>query len=293
MTGMIDLHVHSRFSDGTDSPDELVGRARRLGLRALALTDHDNTRGVKAFLAACRTRRLSGIAGIEVSIDAAPGTLHLIGLGMDPDDTELNEALDRVLDGRDWRNRRILEKLQALGLALTWEEVAGLAGTAVVGRPHFAQAMIARGWVQTTQEAFDRYLAKGAPAYVDRYRLTPAEAIRLIRGAGGVAVLAHPFTWRGDPAQLEAGLGDLMAAGLNGIEAYYASHTVEETISLLRLAEQRNLLVAGGSDYHGLAVKPDTELGSGTGRLHMPDSLLEPLFAAIGPSGHYHREAGR
>ena len=288
---MIDLHVHSSFSDGTDTPEALVAHARRLGLRALALTDHDNTAGVARFLAACRAGHLTGLAGVELSAAVPSGTLHLVGLGIDPGCAALQAALEQVQEGRGGRNRRILGKLHDLGFDLDWAEVARQAGDETVGRPHFAQAMVARGWAASVQEVFDRYLAKGAPAYVDRFRMTPADAIRLIRAAGGVAILAHPLTWIQDLTQLDGAIGELFEGGLAGLEAYYPSHTAEETIALLRLAARRQLLVSGGTDYHGRAVKPDIELGSGSGALDVPDTLLEPLFAALGPAGHYHRES--
>lgn len=288
---MIDLHIHSSFSDGTDAPEALVGLACRLGLSAVALTDHDTTGGVAAFLAACRSRKLTGFAGVEVSVEVPSGTLHLLGLGIDPACQALAESLARVQDGRDWRNHRILEKLLSLGLALTWEEVAAFAGEEVVGRPHFALALIARGWVANQQEAFDRFLANGAPAYVDRYRLTPAEALGLIRQAGGVAIMAHPYAWCDDLPLLESRIEALKADGLAGIEAYYPNHTQEMTIDLLRLAKRQNLLVSGGSDYHGRSLRPDIALGTGSGRLCIPDSLVPKLVAAIGPNGHYHWEA--
>jgi predicted metal-dependent phosphoesterase TrpH len=287
---MIDLHVHSCFSDGTDTPEELAAHARRIGLRALALTDHDNTAGVARFLAACRAGNLTGLAGVELSAAVPSGSLHLVGLGIDPGCAALQEALEQVQEGRGGRNQRILGKLRQLGFDLDWAEVARQAGDETVGRPHFAQAMVARGWAASVQEVFDRFLAKGAPAYVDRFRMTPVEAIRLIRAAGGVAILAHPLTWSPDPIQLDRGVGELIASGLAGIEAYYPSHSTEETVALLRLAARHHLLVSGGTDYHGRAVKPDIELGSGNGTFEVPDAPLVPLFAALGPAGHYHRE---
>jgi predicted metal-dependent phosphoesterase TrpH len=287
---VLDLHTHSTFSDGGDTPDELVRQARAAGLRALALTDHDNARGIPSFLDSCRARGVTGIAGVELSVAVPSGTLHLLGLGIAPEHDELRATVERLLDGRDWRNRRILEKLNALGCALSWEEVAALAGQDVVGRPHFARAMVARGWVGNTQEAFDRFLARGAPAYVDRFRLEPAEALRLIRAAGGLPVIAHPFSWSDDFAVLDARLGELQALGLGGIEGYYPEHTPGQTIDLLRLARRRGLIVTGGSDYHGAAIAGVT-LESASRWLDVPDSLLVPLLAAIGPAGRMHLES--
>jgi predicted metal-dependent phosphoesterase TrpH len=277
---MIDLHIHSTFSDGSETPAELVELALAAGVRALALTDHDNVQGVPAFFAACRQRRLAGLSGVEISAEVPRGTLHILGLGIDPAHRELNEKLGLVLDGRDWRNRQILQKLNALGLALEWDEVAAQAGEDVVGRPHFAQAMIRRGYVAGTQEAFDRYLAKGHPAYVDRFRLSPEEGIRLIRAAGGVAVMAHPFTWEPDAAALEGKLAALREAGLGGIEAHYSDHSPEQTIACLRLARRLGLAVSGGSDYHG-GGKDGISLGTGRGNLTVPDRLFDPLVALV------------
>lgn len=287
---MLDLHTHSTFSDGGDTPDELVRQARDAGLRALALTDHDNARGIPSFLASCRARGVTGIAGIELSVAVASGTFHLLGFGIAPEHEELRATLERVLDGRAWRNQRILEKLNALGCALSWEEVAALAGQDVVGRPHFARAMMARGWVGSAQEAFDRFLARGAPAYVDRFRLEPAEAMRLVRAAGGLPVIAHPFSWSDDVAALDTRLGELRELGLGGIEAYYPEHTPAMTIDLLRLARRHGLIVTGGSDYHGAAAA-GVPLEIASRRLAVPDSLLAPLLAAIAPAGCVHLES--
>jgi hypothetical protein len=280
---MIDLHVHSTNSDGSETPEELVRRGRQAGLTAMALTDHDNMGGVEAFLGACRTEGMTGIAGIEISaaVEDGHGTLHLLGYGMNPDHPLLKESLERVLDGRAWRNEQILARLNELGLELEWAEVQACAGEDVIGRPHIAQALIGRDYVSSVAEAFDRYLAKGRPAYVDRYRLYPAEGIRMIREAGGVAVIAHPFSWETDEAKLESGLRDLKELGLAGIEALYSDYNQEQTVTLLRLAKRLELLKTGGSDYHGTA-KPDIALGRGFGSLCVPDDYLPPLLAALG-----------
>ncbi len=283
---MIDLHVHSSYSDGTDAPADLARAAGKAHVRALALTDHDNAYGVPEFLEACAEEGVTGIGGVEISASVDDGTLHILGLGIDPRNEELADALQDVLDKRDERNRRILAKLQELGLNLTWEEVAELAGEDVVGRPHFARAMIARGWCATIPEAFERYLEKGAPAYVDRFRLQPEECIRLIRGAGGVPVIAHPTSWTDDFAELRERLSGLKSAGLGGIEAYYTTHSPETTLELLRLARQLDLHVSGGSDYHGEDVKPGVHLGTGDGSLLVPDKLLAPLLAEMSPAGY-------
>jgi len=280
---MIDLHLHSTNSDGSETPEELVMGGRRAGLTAMALTDHDNMGGIPEFLAACRTQGMTGIAGVEISaaVEEGHGTLHILGYGADPGHPLMKENLDRVLDGRAWRNEQILARLNELGLELDWSEVQACAGEDVVGRPHIAQALIGRDYVSSVAEAFDRYLAKGCPAYVDRYRLYPEEGIRMIREAGGVAVIAHPFTWETDETKLEAGLRELKAQGLAGVEAVYSEYKAEQTITLLRLAKRLGMLTTGGSDYHGLA-KPDIALGRGFGTLCVPDEYLAPLLRALG-----------
>ncbi|MGI6496359.1 MAG: PHP domain-containing protein [Kiritimatiellia bacterium] len=280
---MIDLHIHSTASDGSDTPEEIAAKAHALGLGAAAVTDHDNLGGVERFLAACRSLGLTGFSGVEVSAQFEDATIHILGYGVDPTFPELVTQFGTVLGGRDDRNRRILANLAALGLPLDPEEVAAFAGSSVVGRPHIARAMVARGYVASIQEAFDRYLGAGCAAYSDRVRLPPGESIRLIRAAGGVAVWAHPFLWSEDPRRLDAAIGTLKELGLSGIEAYYTTHGAEMLVTALRLARQHGLLVTGGSDYHG-ASTPDIAIGRGFGNLDVPDSLLPPLLEAIPPS---------
>ena len=277
---MIDLHTHSTFSDGSDTPEALVALGAQVGLSAMALTDHDNMGGADQFLQACRRRGITGLTGVEISAEVPSGSLHILGYGIDPTHAELLKHLDRVLDGRAWRNEQILQKLNELGLVLTWAEVAAQAGEDVVGRPHFARAMQKRGYISSTQEAFDNYLAKGKPAYVDRYRLAPADGIRLIRAAGGLAVIAHPFTWIAESTEFESALVGLVQQGLGGIEAYYPEHGHERKIAYLRLAHKLGLVVTGGTDYHG-AAKPNVALGKADGSFLVPDEVLPPLLAAL------------
>lgn len=283
---MIDLHVHSIYSDGCDTPAELVKLALSSGVKALALTDHDTTDGVEDFILACKEASLPGIVGVELSAHVSSGTLHILGLGFNPSDKPLMDALVRIRNSREERNHRILEKLNQLGVALTWEEVQSFAGDEVVGRPHFAQAMIARGMAESVAEVFERFLQKGAPAYVDRFRPSPAECVELIRNAGGIPVVAHPLSWEYDIPALEAGLLELKEAGLLAIEAYHSSHSGGDVVELLRLANKHKFLVTGGSDYHGSAVKPNVRLGLGNGSTPAPDSLLPSLIPYMAPEGY-------
>jgi len=280
---MIDLHMHSTFSDGSCAPGELVDMAADIGLKAIALTDHDTIDGVGEFMQAAAARGIDAISGVEFSAEYSPGTMHILGYGVDIENDELCERLAWVREQRANRNVHILEKLNALGLELSWDEIAAYAGTDVVGRPHFAQAMIARGYCSDKQEVFDKYLAKGQRAYVDRTRLAPDECIALIRSAGGVAVLAHPTSLKLTPAKLRAQIVDLLALGLGGLECYYSKFSPVERAQVLALAQEFDLLVTGGTDFHG-AGSPKVRMGVGFGSLAVADELYESLRAAL--QGH-------
>lgn len=273
---MIDLHVHSTFSDGSLTPEDLIHEAARVGLSAIALTDHDTTAGVPRLTAAAAATSVRPIAGVEISADVKSGTMHMLGYMVDPVDQTLMERLKWLREGREVRNAEILGKLNNLGFGLTWEEVAAFAGEDVVGRPHFAQALLARNLVKDKNEAFDKYLGKGKPAYADRRRMTPENSIQLIRGAGGIPVLAHPFTLNLSAEALKKLVAQLRDWGLGGIEVFYSEHTPQMVSQYLNLARELDLVTTGGSDFHG-AMNPDIKLGSGFGSLHVPDEIVEQL----------------
>ncbi len=260
------------------TPEELVEAAVKTGLTAMALTDHDGMMGIDRFMEACRQHQLHGIPGVEISIEFSGGTMHLLGYYMDPHNPAICEALIRLRKGRAERNQFILERLTDLGLPLSWEEVAVLAKEDVVGRPHFAQAMINKGYVKKKNEAFDRYLGKGKPAYVERDRFTVEESITLIQGAGGVPVLAHPYTLNMGRRRMREFLAELAGKGLQGIEAYYPEHSHEQHRFCLNMARDLGWVVTGGSDFHG-ASNPHLHLGIGFGSLVVPDELVELLHA--------------
>ncbi|MEI7436362.1 MAG: PHP domain-containing protein [bacterium] len=278
---MIDLHIHSTFSDGSLTPSALAAEAQRIALTAVALTDHDGLGGVPEFLKACTACGVRGIAGVELSVDVPKGCLHMLGYFLDPGHAGLIHALAELRASRAERNVRILEKLNCLGLTLNWDEVAACAGEDVVGRPHFARALQARGYVQSKIEAFERYLAKGKPAYVDRYRLSPAAGIAVIREAGGVAVLAHPLTLKRSRGALRRALIEWKELGLAGVEAYYSEYDAGKTGLYLALCRDLDLAPTGGSDFHGLA-NPAIHMGVGFGELRVPDELLAGLEARRG-----------
>jgi hypothetical protein len=275
---MIDLHMHSTFSDGTFTPTELVARAEEKGLTAMALTDHDSTNGIGELLAAAGDCSVTAVPGVEISADFRPGTMHILGYYVAHEDLQLNDHLRWIRQGREARNREILHKLVALGCHISWEEVAHYAGEDVVGRPHFARALVERGYVKDTREAFHRYLARGKPAYADRRRLSPEDSISLIRQAGGVAVLAHPYTLHLGKWDLRRQVRKMCEMGLEGIEVFYSDHTRPMQKQYLHLARDYDLLVTGGSDFHG-AGSPDIDVGSGFGNLEVHDELFKKLEA--------------
>lgn len=277
---MIDLHTHSTFSDGSLTPEQLVREAERAQLSALALTDHDSISGLERFMAACSKSIVRGVPGVEISVDCQPGdaTMHILGYFIDPANAELNEHVNRLRDGRRHRNEEILKRLNAMGLMLSMNEIAAFAGENNVGRLHFAQALMARGYVRTTQEAFDKYLAKGKAGYASRLRFKPLGGVEMIRKAGGIAVLAHPFTLSLGKQALADCVGELAQGGLQGIEIYYPQHSPKLVRQYLDLAEQFHLVATGGTDFHGTPM-PDVKLGRGFGMLDVPNSVLEQLDA--------------
>ena len=262
------------------TPAELAARGLEIGLSAMALTDHDCTDGLAPFLAACQASegRLEGIPGVEISCEIETGTMHMLGYYIDPAHEGLQGVLRKVRGGREVRNEMILERLNQLGMSLTWDEVKAYAGEDVVGRPHFAQAMIDKGYAKGKQEVFDKYLAKGQPGYVDRYRTTPEESINIIRAAGGVAVLAHPFTLGLNPTKLSACVRTLTDLGLGGIEVYYSEHNPGMVQQYTTLADACGLISTGGSDFHGDA-NPQIHMGVGFGGLKVADSVAARLRA--------------
>lgn len=275
----IDLHLHTTFSDGSLPPSDVLALAQKAGVTALAITDHDIVDGIPEAAAAGERLGIEVIPGVEISSRFEEGELHILGYFMDWQDPEFNRRLAELRACRHARNPLIVEKLNGLGLPMTYEEVQALAGTGAVGRPHIARVMMAKGYVQTAKEAFDRYLADGRPAYVPRQLPEPAEAIAWIRAAKGLPVLAHPTWVRATEDGLLKLCEQLKAAGLMGIEVHYSTHKRAQTAAYLNIARRLDLLVTGGSDFHGV-TKPDIEVGIGRGGLKVPDRLLAPLKEA-------------
>lgn len=273
---MIDLHTHSTASDGKLYPAELMRHAQAVGIEVIALTDHDTLSGLEEASEEAARIGVELIPGVEISAENKPGTLHMLGYYVDPSDAELMETLSWLRGGRDDRNHIILSKLAELGCPLEWDEVAALAGGESMGRPHIATAMVNRGYVSSFNDAFDRYLGKGAAAYTDRDKMTPEIAIKCIRSAGGLPVLAHPQTLSLSDDELSDLLSRLTSMGLAGVEVYYYSHSEEETALYTSLARRYGLIVTGGSDFHGPGMI-ETRLGVGRGNMKIPKSIADDL----------------
>lgn len=273
----IDLHAHSTASDGTLSPTELVLYAKRKNLKAIAITDHDTVEGVEEALIAERTVGIEVVPGIEISAEFPNSTLHILGYYIDFKDKTFLERLTILQKARAERNPKIIRKLQALGLAIEYDEVREEAGTGQVGRPHFAQVLVKKGYVKNTREAFDKYLTKGAPAYMDKFRFEAKDAINYIVESGGIPVLSHPFTLDyKNPQALESLVKTWMDFGLQGIEVYYSEHDQVQMRLYEEIAVKYNLLVTGGSDFHGNNLK-GIDLGTGRNNLAVPYSILARL----------------
>ena len=274
---MIDLHSHSIFSDGTDTPEALAQAANALGLRALALTDHDTLAGLARFLAQQPLVQTLLVPGIELSCRFLGRPLHMLGLFVDSQDPAFMARVDGMGGQRLARNREMVTRLQAMGLSITWEQVAAAAPTELISRTHFARALVACGAAGSPQDAFQRFVGDHAPAFVPFPELTPREAARWIREAGGVAIVAHPG--RGVPRHFrwDDAMAELKAQGIQGFEAWYPDYGPLEQRYFLDLARTLDLVPTGGSDYHG-ANKPAQGLGVGRGSLHVPDQVLDRLL---------------
>lgn len=275
----IDLHLHTTHSDGSFPPADVLAFAQTAGVTALAITDHDIVAGIPEAMELGSRLGIEIIPGVEISSRYGDGELHILGYCFDWQQPVLNERLKTLRESRHERNPRIIQRLNDLGLPMTYEEVRELAGTESVGRPHIARVLMNKKLVRSAKEAFDRYLAEGRPAFVPRQLPDPMEAVTWICEAGGVAVLAHP-TWVKESSEGLARLvAQLKGAGLGGIEVHYSTHNARQTDEYLSLAKRLNLLVTGGSDFHGV-TKPDIGVGTGRGDLKVSDKLLEPLKKA-------------
>ncbi|MBD3379063.1 MAG: PHP domain-containing protein [Candidatus Omnitrophica bacterium] len=272
-----DLHIHTTASDGVLSPSEVVEKALEEGLRTIAITDHDTVSGVEEALAKGREAGITVIPGVEISVEFSPGTMHMCGYFIDPGDPALLRVLEKIRGGRNKRNEIILEKLKNSGMHVSLEEVLAVSGEEVVSRNHIVKVMVDKGYAGSSQEAFDRFLARGMPCYAERERLSLEAAVRAITGAGGVAVMAHPVQLRLSGEGYRQIFRQAEEAGVSGVEAYASHHTEEENAFFHGLAEEHGFFVTGGSDYHG-EVKPSSRLGVFGDRVKIDhDALIEKM----------------
>ncbi|HHP7233498.1 MAG TPA: ribonuclease III [Desulfobacterales bacterium] len=285
----IDLHIHSTASDGTLTPSEIVAAAKKQGLAAISITDHDTLAGSREALE-IGERSFDFLTGVEISAAPPPGapcsgSFHILGYGIDLDEPLLNQTLTLLQNARRNRNPAIIQRLVGLGFDISMDEVCGIAGNAQIGRPHIALAMLQKGFVGSIDEAFDRYLGHGQPAYVDKYRIPCAQALQIIRNAGGIPVLAHPFLLNiQDRHQMEQLIASLVSMGLIGIEVFYPEHPPEATAFYQELAERFGLLMTGGTDFHG-NLNPEIRMGCANGDFSVPYELYRQLVGRLAETG--------
>ncbi len=281
----IDLHIHSTASDGTCTPSEILTSAKTLGLGAIAITDHDTTDGSKEAVSMELSESFQFVTGVEISttppIVNIQGSMHILGYCIRLDDPVLNQTLEKLQAARKNRNPQIITKLNSFGINITLSEVIKEVGEdRQLGRPHIARLMVKKGIVNSINEAFDKYLATGMPAYVDKYRVDCFSAIEIIQGAGGIPVLAHPVLLRMKKGKVfEEMVLSMKKKGLKGVEVYYPEHSKEDTEYYIEIAKKYDLLMTGGTDFHG-SLKPSIQMGTGNGDLFVPYKRYEELIEA-------------
>lgn len=276
----IDLHVHSNFSDGTCTPEEIVDLAVKKGLSAFALTDHDSVGGVEAAIAACEAKNapLQVIPGIEISSDYEGHDIHIVGLFVDYHNEELIEKTRLFVERRENRNTEMCEKLQAAGIPITMEALIAGNPDMVITRAHFAKFLISHNVVKDVKEAFAVYLGEDTPYFVPRAMMKSVDGIKLILQAGGIPILAHPMHYKLEEDMLRRMIEEFKEAGLVGMEVMYSNHSPEDDVFVAELAKEYGLLPSGGSDFHG-SNKPAIDIGTGRGNLNIPYEFLEGLAA--------------
>lgn len=282
----IDLHTHTCKSDGSYTPTELVDYAIEKNLAAIAITDHDSIEGLDeavAHAAALKERGLPSvevIPGIEFSTKYGNQDVHIVGLYISYDRESFRKALDDFVNSRTGRNIKMCENLRSAGLDITYEKLLAMYPGAVITRAHYASYLVEHGYVKSRQDAFAKYLGDHTKYFVPREKVTPSQAVKLILKAGGVPILAHPPLYHMGNSRLESLVSSLKADGLMGIEVFYSTYNNQDVRDMQRLADQYDLLVSGGSDFHG-ANKPGLDLGCGYGKLYVPEDALLKIKAAL------------
>ncbi len=277
----VDLHIHSIYSDGSHTPAELVALAVDNGLRGLALTDHDTIEGVAEIARLGAQAGIEIVSGVEISTSVHGRTVHILGYGINAADTDLQQWLQPLQEGRERRNTVILEKLRGLGVAITAEEVRHISCCGQTGRPHIARLLVEKRVVDSFDAAFRQYLGRNRPAWESRFSYTAAATIDMIHRAGGLAVLAHPGQLDQEMRLQASLIRELALRGLDGLELYYPTHTRKMKKKLKAIAMEHGLLLTGGSDFHG-TTRPTHRLASFAEGFCPPYTILETLLARLG-----------
>lgn len=275
---IVDLHVHSTESDGTLTPEDLVAEAKKVGLAAFALTDHDTCQGVGKAMPCVASAGIELIPGIELSTDYHGKEVHIVGLYIDIENEQLLKKTAEYRKCRSERNALMVEALRKEGLSITMEELVAENPDCVITRANIARFLYEHGQIKSVREAFDRYIGDHCKCYVGRLKVASTDAVRLIKEAGGTAILAHPLLYGLSNTNLQKMIDELKPVGLDGLEAIYSTYTTGEEQQMKRLARENGLLISGGSDFHG-SNKPDIALGRGRGHLYIPYSILEEIKA--------------
>ena len=273
----VDLHTHSDKSDGNLTPSELVDLAVSKDLAAIALTDHDTTEGLDEAIIRGFKTGLMVIPGVELSSEYHGQDIHIVGLGIDHHQEEFCQKLHEFVDSRINRNQKMCKKLTEAGMPIDYDELISTFPDSVITRAHYARLMCEKGYVKSPAEAFERYIGDHAPYFIPREKVTPMQAIELIRSADGIPVLAHPLLYGYGKERLDKLVHELKDAGLVAMEVYYSTYSQSDERDMRSLAQKYELLESGGSDFHGKA-KPGLELGTGYGSLHVPESVLTYLL---------------
>lgn len=273
----IDLHVHSSASDGSLTPEEVVLLAKNAGLRCFALTDHDTVDGVeRAIQYAKKLTGIDVIPGIELSCYYQNREIHIVGLFVDYKNQIFLDELQKLKQARDERNKKMVQNFVDAGIPLTLEELKHCNPNSVITRAHFARVLVEKEICKNKTEAFNKYLGVGCPFYLPKPQITPEHVLNLIKTAGGIAILAHPYSYKFSKTEVKTLLDDLIPLGLSGMECYYSTYDTGQMQELRSIAISKNLLVSGGSDFHGV-IKPDISIGTGRGNLRIPENLLDAI----------------
>lgn len=260
---MIDLHAHTRESDGEMTPEQLIDFAIERGITALAITDHDTAEGLEMASEYARDKKIMFIPGIELDAKVEKGQMHILGLCVNYKDEQFNRRLLDIKKEREERNNRFIETFNQMGLKVTLEELQEVSSGNIIGKPHFAKVFLKKGYIKTKSEMFDKYFNQPPLCGIKKSTLSPEEIIKLIKRANGIAVLAHPQSLKLSDAELMKKIAELKSYGLDGLECWHSNQTPEQMQRFKEMAIQMNLIMTKGSDYHGPITKPEIELGSG------------------------------